>query len=79
MDNDSEYEPESGNSSHDSDKNDMDCVPQTPPDHKPSTSTQSQSVRGRKKGMALKVFTRLVNGIFQKLTEIFLLVFLRSM
>ena len=68
MDNDSEYEPESGNSSNDSDENDIDCVPQTPPDHKPSTSTQSQSVRGWMRGMALKVFTQLVNEIFQKLT-----------
>ena len=44
-----EYEPESGDSSNDSDGNDMDFVPQTPraPDPQTSISTQSHSMRGR--------------------------------
>ena len=45
-----EYEPESGNFINDSDGNDMDFVPQTPPDPQPSISTQSQSVSDRYPG-----------------------------
>ena len=37
MDDDSEYEPESGDSSDESDRNDMDLDQNTPPDPQPST------------------------------------------
>ena len=39
-------EPESGDSNDDSDGNDMDFVPQTPPDPQPTISTQKSICEG---------------------------------